>query len=159
METSEDRKAYRIQYDASLQREIAEAAEVERRRDRDRHRHRRRSRSARGNPYKGSKGRGKQRKGESKVSAAPIGAAASASSRPSTDDCAIVVRRPMSVKIQLEELQTLESCLIRAMDSQKRTIDTLNFFRRMIDDERNVFTEARNVLRDLIFNAGMGRSV
>ena len=129
METSEDRKTYRKHCDFFFQRD-KDAAE-ERGRNRDRDRDRRRSRSARGNAAKGSKGRGKQRKGESGVSAGPIGAAASASSRSTTDDGAIVVRnKPQCVKIKLVELKTLESALKRAMDSQKRTIDSLNFFSR-----------------------------
>ena len=129
-------------------------------RDRDRDRRRSRSRSARGNAARGSKGSGKQKKGESGVSAGPmIGAAlpASSSSRPTTDDTAIAsVRVPLGF---IDELQTLEACLGRAIDSQKRTTESLNFFSRMIQDERHVFTEARNVLNELIFKANMGRFV
>ena len=116
---------------------------------------RRRSRS-RGISPRRSKGKGKQRKGD----AGPIGAAlpASASSRSTTDDGAIVVRRSQSVKVQLDELQTLEACLGRAIDSQKRTIESLNFFSRMIQDEKHVFTEAKNVIAEVIFKARMARA-
>ena len=99
-------------------------------RDRDRDRRRSRSRSARGNAARGSKGSGKQKKGESGVSAGPmIGAAlpASSSSRPTTDDTAIVRVENRRVRVQLDELQTLEACLGRAIESQKRTIESLIF--------------------------------
>ena len=140
------------------------AANAERGRNRDRDRDRRRSRSARCSAARGSKGSGKQKKGESGVSAGPIGAAlpASSSSRPTTDDTAIVRvenRRSQSVRVQLDELQTLEGCLGRAIDSQKRIIESLNFFSRMIQDEKHVFTEARKVLNELIFKAKLGRTI
>ena len=75
------------------------------------------------------------------------------------EDREVVVRRSQSVRVQLDELQTLEGCLGRAVESQKRTIESLNFFSRMIQDERHVFTEARNVIQELIFKARLGRTM
>ena len=137
VETSEDRKAHRNHCDFFWERNKAAAEERGRNRDRDRDRDRdrRRSRSARCSAARGSKGSGKQKKGESVVSAGPmIDAAlpASSSSRPTTDDTAIL--RVRSARVYEYELQTMEHVLGRAIDSQKRTIESLNFFSRMIQE-------------------------
>ena len=61
-----------------------------------------------------------------------------------------------TVKVSTAELQTLGECLARAMDSQKRTIDALNFFSGQIDDERKVFSEARGAIELLVRRAARG---
>ena len=118
------------------------------------------SRSPRRSGAIGSKG-GKHKKGESRGAA--IGAVATSSGSSSfsaavVDDRAIVARpKAQGVRIQLDELECLEDCLGRAIESQKRTIESLNFFSRMIQDERRVFTEAKNVIAEVIFKAKLGK--
>ena len=116
---------------------------------------RRRSRSHGISPRR-SKGKGKQRKGD----AGPIGAACvsltpSSSSRPTTEynDALVRYEKARSARVQLKELKQLEACIGRAIDAQKRTIDSLNFFTRQMEDERKILTEARNVINELIFKA------
>ena len=70
-----------------------------------------------------------------------------------------VARKSQAVRVQLKELETLEACLGRAIESQKRTIESLNFFSRMIQDERQVFTEAKTVIAEVIFKEKLGRTV
>ena len=140
VETSEDRKSYRNHCDFFWDRNKAAAEERGRNRDRDRDRDRaqHRSRSPRGNAAKGSKGGGKQKKGESGGGA--IGAMVSTSSASSTfsaavvDDRAIGVRKFQSVRVHVDELQAMEGVLGRAIDSQKRIIESLNFFSRMVQE-------------------------
>ena len=154
-ETKDDRRSYRNHCNFFAERN--KAAAEERKQNRDRH-GAHRSRSPR--VAKGSKGGGTQ-KGESGVAIGALPASSSRSSALSTavdDDRAVVVRKSTSVRAQLDELQTLEACLGRAIESQKRTIESLNFFSRMIQDERAVFTEARNVIAELIFKAKLGRT-
>ena len=50
------------------------------------------------------------------------------------------------------------ACLGRAIESQKRTIESLNFFSRMIQDERSVFTEAKQVIAEMIYRARMAKA-
>ena len=76
-----------------------------------------------------------------------------------TNDTAIVKVETRRVRVQLDELQTLEACLGRAIESQKRTIESLNFFSGMIQDERQVFTEAKTVIAEVIFKEKLGRTV
>ena len=64
--------------------------------------------------------------------------------------------KPKTVKVNLEELQTLEGVLGRAIDTHKRTVDNLNFFARQAEDEKKVFVEAKNVIEQLIFKAKIG---
>ena len=61
-----------------------------------------------------------------------------------------------TVEVSTDELKTLGECLARAMDSQKRTIDALNFFSRQIDEERKVFSEARDAIELLVRRAARG---
>ena len=58
-----------------------------------------------------------------------------------------------TVKVSTAELQTLEGCLGRAMDSHKRTIDALNFFSRQLEDEKKIFSEAKDVINSLVNRA------
>ena len=76
-----------------------------------------------------------------------------------TNDSALVqVDTSRRVKVPLRDLQMLEGCIGRSIDSQKRTIDSLGFFIRQLEDELKIFTEAKNVLAELIFKARMARS-
>ena len=163
-ETVEDRKAYRNHCNFFAERKKA-AAEVQtqnREGPMGRGRANHASRSPRRSGAIGSKG-GKHKKGESR--GAPIGAFATASGSSSfseavVDDRAIVARpKAQGVRIQLDELECLEDCLGRAIESQKRTIESLNFFSRMIQDERRVFTEAKNVIAEVIFREKLGRTI
>ena len=79
-----------------------------------------------------------------------------ASSR-TTNATAIVKVETRRVRVSLEEMQSLEACLARAIAAQKRTVDGLDFFSRMIHDERKVFTEAKKVIAEMIFNARMAK--
>ena len=156
-ETVEDRKAYRNHCNFFAERKKA-AAEEQTRNRRANHA----SRSPRRSGAIGSKG-GKHKKGES--GGAAIGAVATCSGSSSfsaavVDDRAIVARpKAQGVRIQLDELECLEACLGRAIESQKRTIESLNFFSRMIQDERRVFTEAKNVIAEVIFKEKLGRTI
>ena len=60
-----------------------------------------------------------------------------------------------TVRVPIAELQTLADCLQRAADTQKRTIDSMNFYARQMEDERKVFTEARDVANQIIIRAQM----
>jgi hypothetical protein len=55
-----------------------------------------------------------------------------------------------SVKVSTAELQVLEGCLGRAIDSQKRTVEALHFAARQIEDEKKIFIEAREVIKNLV---------
>jgi len=59
-------------------------------------------------------------------------------------------------RVEAAELLTLESWLTRAAESQKSTVDGLNFRSRLIIDERKVFCEARNAIAEIRFNAQLG---
>ena len=74
-----------------------------------------------------------------------------------TNATAIVRVETRRVRVSLEEMQQLEACLARAMAAQKRTVDGLDYFSRMINDERKVFTEAKKVIAEMIFNARMAK--
>ena len=75
-----------------------------------------------------------------------------------TNDTAIVKVASRRVRVDLKEMQTLEACLARAIAAQKRTVDGLDFFSRMIHDERSVFTEAKQVIAEMIFKARMAKA-
>ena len=69
---------------------------------------------------------------------------------PATDTLA---RKKKYVKVPIEEMQTLEKCLSRSIDSQKRIIDSLEFHTRQCSDERKVFVEARDVIHSMIVSS------
>ena len=64
-----------------------------------------------------------------------------------------VAQYEKSVKVSTAELQVLEGCLGRAIDSQKRTVEALHFAARQIEDEKKVFIEAREVIKSLVDRA------
>ena len=138
-ETAEDRKAYRnhCNFFAEQKKAAAEVKTQNREGPMGRGRANHASRSPRRSGAIGTKG-GKHKKGESR--GAPIGAFAKASgsspfSEAVVDDRAIVARpHAQGVRIQLDELECLEACLGRAIESQKRTVESLNFFSRMIQE-------------------------
>ena len=145
-ETLADRKLYRNQCNF-----FAERKEQER--NRDGHRGQRN----RVNVAFGSKGGGKHKK---EKDGGAIGAVVATSSSSSSSSAAVVddrvARKSQAVKVELKELETLEACIGRAIESQKRTMEFLDCFSRMIQDERQVFTEARNAIAELIFKANLG---
>ena len=151
LETKDDRKAFRSHCDYFMEQKTQAARERESS-DRDRGRG---SRDDRGRI------RMRSRSHRSTAPAARTPAARSKSTDPLgqtaaavVNDSTVVAHRPSGyAKVSVDELKTLESCLGRAIDSQKRTIESLNFFSRMIEDERKIFTEAKNVITDLIFKA------
>ena len=142
-ETLADRKLYRNHCNF-----FAERKEQER--NRDGHRGQRN----RVNVAFGSKGGGKHRKGKDGEA---IGADVATPSASSSSSAAVVddrvARKSQAVKVQLEELETLEACIGRAIESQKRTMESFNYFSRMIQDERQVFAELMNALAELISKA------
>ena len=69
-----------------------------------------------------------------------------------------VVPKQNTVRVNIVESQTLADCLQRATDTQKRTIDSMNFYARQMEDERKVFTEARDVIGRIIARAHMDRA-
>ena len=142
-ETVEDRKSFRSLRDFFAERK---AAAEEQERNRDGHAACYRSRSPRGK----SKGGGKHKK---EKGGGAIGAVVATSSASSSILANVVddrrARKSQAVRVQLKELETLEACLGRAIESQKRTIESLNFFSRMLQDERQVFTEAKTVIAEV----------
>ena len=133
--------------DRNLYRRAEELERKEQVRDRDRHRGQRN----RVNVAFGSKGGGKHRKGKDGEANVATRSASSSSSAAVVDDR--VARKSQAVKVQLEELETLEACIGRAIESQKRTMESFNYFSRMIQDERQVFAELMNALAELISKA------
>ena len=150
-ETLEDRKSFRSLRDFFAERK---AAAEEQERNRDGHRASHRSRSPRGNVAIGSKGGGKHKK---EKGGGAIGAVVATSSASSSVSAAVVddrvARKSQAVMVQLKELETLEACIGRAIESQKRTMESFNYFSRMIQDERQVFAELMNALAELISKA------
>jgi hypothetical protein len=61
-----------------------------------------------------------------------------------------VAQYEKSVKVSTAELQVLETCLGHAIVSQKRTVGALQFAARQIEDEKKVFIEAREVIKNLM---------
>ena len=150
-ETLADRKLYRSHCNFFAERK---AAAEEQERNRDGHRASHRSRSPRGNVAIGSKGGGKHKKEKGGDAIGAVAATSSASSSISAnvvDDR--VARKSQAVRVQLKELETLEARLGRAIESQKRTIESLNVFSRMIQ------AEAKNVIAEVIFKEDLGRTV
>jgi hypothetical protein len=64
-----------------------------------------------------------------------------------------VAQYEKSMKVSTAELQVLEGCMGHAIDSQTRTVETLNFAARQIEDEKKVFIEAREVIHSLVDRA------
>ena len=58
-----------------------------------------------------------------------------------------------SVRVQLEELEVLQTCLERSSQSQKRVIDALTFFTRQFEDERKIIDEAKSAVSTLIIKS------
>ena len=116
-----------------------------------------RARSRSPTPRNKSKGFGGG-KGKGRGRAVPIGRAGPSTppnpppgTRFSTE---LAKREPQKVSVKVDELTTLRNCLVLATATQKRTIETLKYSVRQMEDETEVFTQARNVVSDLIFRAG-----
>ena len=69
---------------------------------------------------------------------------------PSSTWVSALMKKKKYVKVSIEEMQSLEACLSRSIDSQKRIIESLEFYTRQINDERKVFVEARDVIHSMI---------
>ena len=70
-----------------------------------------------------------------------------------TPSSAVVAHKTKHVKVSLVEMQSLESCLTRTIDSQKRIVDALEFYSRQIADEKKVFVECRDAVHTMILKA------
>jgi len=157
IETKEDRKSFRAHCDYFMNLKLhAQASERDRERGSERDCERGRASNDVDRNQNRSQARSRSRGGSSVTppakskSSAPLANTAGAIAN---DSSILPHRAPGYAKVDLADLKTLEGCLGRAIDSQKRTIDSLNFFSRMIEDERKVFTEAKNVITDLVFKA------
>ena len=62
-------------------------------------------------------------------------------------------RGAATVRINVGELKSLSSALGRCQDSQKRCIESLQFFTRQMEDERKVLQEAQHVIDTMVFAA------
>ena len=54
------------------------------------------------------------------------------------------------MRVKLSELETLHSCLERAVVTQKKLAETLQFFARQFEDERKIMAEAQSAVGMLI---------
>ena len=61
--------------------------------------------------------------------------------------------RNKTVKIKVSDLQGFETILSRAVDSQNRCIEALRFNAKQFEDERNVFIETKEAIREMIMEA------
>ena len=78
-----------------------------------------------------------------------INAPSSSSTAPSKD-AKVANKYKSYVKVATRDLERLDETFARALESQDKTSAYLSFLSRQIEAERQVFTEARTVLQELI---------